>query len=62
MFCECRNFGRVESRTISQETKKIRIKVAMTCNMNVQQDAKNNAELYTRWMKPTWKTFQEIIS
>jgi len=29
--------------------------------MDVQQDAKNNAELYTRWMKPTWKTFQETI-
>jgi len=35
MFCECRNFGRVERRTSWQETKKIWIKMAMTCNMNV---------------------------
>ena len=32
----------------------------MTCNKNEQQqDAKNNAELQAKWMKMTWKTFEE---
>jgi len=26
-----------------------------------QQDAKNNAELYTEWMKMTWQTVEENI-
>jgi hypothetical protein len=27
-----------------------------------QQDAKNNAEIETEWIKMTWKTFEEAIS
>jgi len=45
---EWRNFGRYESRISWQETKKIQIKLATTCNKNEQQqqqDAKNNTEL-----------------
>ena len=42
---EGRNFGRVESRTSWVETKKIHIKLAMTCNMNVQQDTKNKGSI-----------------
>ena len=43
---ECRNFGTAESRTSWQETKKIQIKFATTCNRNgQQQDGKRNAEL-----------------
>ena len=26
-----------------------------------QQNAKNNAELYTKWMKMAWKTYEENI-
>ena len=35
----------------------------MTHNKNEQQqqDAKNNAELQTKWMKMTWKTFEKSI-
>jgi len=33
-----------------------------TCNKNEQQqDAKNNAELYTKWTKTTWKIFEELL-
>jgi len=33
-----------------------------TCNRNEQQqDAKNNAELWTEWRNTTWKTFEESI-
>ena len=42
---ERRNLGKVESITSWQETKKIQIKLATTCNKKKQQhDAKNNAE------------------
>jgi hypothetical protein len=30
-------------------------------NNNRQQDARNNAELQTRWTKTTWNIFEEII-
>ena len=34
----------------------------MTCNKNEQQqDAKNSAELQTKWTKTTWKTFGETV-
>ena len=33
----------------------MQIKVAMTRNKNEQRDAKNNAELQTKWTKMTWK-------
>jgi hypothetical protein len=40
------NFGKIECITSWRKTKKIQIKVAMTCNKNEQQqDAKNNAQL-----------------
>ena len=39
----------------------IQIKLATTCNKNGRQDAKNNAELQTKWTKTTWKTFEETI-
>jgi hypothetical protein len=43
---EWQNFGRVESRTSWLETKKIQIKLVMTCNKNEQQqDDKNIVEL-----------------
>ena len=29
--------------------------------LKTEQDAKNNAELYTKWMKMTWKTVEENI-
>jgi hypothetical protein len=29
--------------------------------MYIQQDAKNNAELQTRWMRMTWKTFEDTV-
>ena len=29
--------------------------------MKKQKDAKNNAELETKWTKKTWKTFQVTI-
>jgi len=33
----------------------------MACNKNEQQwDAKNNAELQTKWMM-TWKTYKETV-
>ena len=35
---------------------------ATTCNQNEQQkDAKNKAELQTKWTKMTWKTPDETI-
>jgi len=38
------------------------MKLATTCNKNEQQQgAKNNAELWTKWTKTTWKTFQETV-
>ena len=56
---EIRNFGKVEIRTGGRETKKIKIKLATTCNKNEQQqDAKNNAELQTKWTKKTLKIFE----
>ena len=42
---EWRNFGRAESRTSWQETKKIQIKFATTCNNEQQQDAKCKIEI-----------------
>jgi hypothetical protein len=36
-------------------------KLATTCTRKEQQDAKNNAELETKWVKKTWKTFEETI-
>jgi hypothetical protein len=57
-----KKFGRAESRTSSQETTKMQIKLATTQNKNEeQQDAQNNTELYTKWTKTTWKSFEEII-
>ena len=56
---EWRNFGIVESRTISGGTTKKQIKSA-TCNKNEQQNSKN-AELQTNWTKTTCKTFEETI-
>jgi len=36
--------------------------LATTCNKNEQQqDAKNNAELQTKWTKTTWKTFEGTV-
>jgi len=32
-----------------------------SCNKNEQQDAKNNTELQTKWIKTSWKTFEEAI-
>ena len=44
------------------ETEKIQIKLATTSNKKEQrQDAKNNAKLYAKWRKTTWKTFEENI-
>ena len=38
------------------------IVVNTTCNKNEQQqDAKNNAELYSKWTRTSWKTFEETI-
>jgi len=34
--------------------------LATTCNKNEQQDAKNNAELYPKWTKMTWKTIEGL--
>ena len=43
---EWRNFGRVESRTSWEETKKIQITLATTCDRNEQQqDAKCKFEI-----------------
>jgi hypothetical protein len=45
-----------------RETKKKQIKLATTCNGDEQQqDAKNNAEFWTKWAKTTWKTLEENI-
>jgi len=41
---ECINFGKFASRISWRDTKKIQIKLAMTCNKNEQHDAKNNAD------------------
>lgn len=36
--------------------------MATSCNKNEQlQDATNNAELSAKWMKMTWKTFEETV-
>jgi 23S rRNA maturation mini-RNase III len=36
--------------------------LATTCNKNEQQqNAKNNADLWTEWTKTTWKAFEETI-
>jgi hypothetical protein len=38
------------------------MKLATTSNKNEQQeDAKNIAELWTKWTKTTWKTFEKTI-
>jgi hypothetical protein len=59
---EWRNFGRDESRTSWRETKKMQIKLATTCNKNEQQqNAKNNTDVWTKWTKTTWKTFEDTI-
>jgi CRISPR/Cas system CMR-associated protein Cmr3 (group 5 of RAMP superfamily) len=56
------NFGTVESRTISGETKEKQIKLATICIKNAQQqDAKNKAELQTKWTKKAWMTLEENI-
>ena len=35
----------------------------MTCNKNAQQqDAKNNTELQTKWMKKTWQTCEKTFT
>ena len=40
----------------------MQIKVAVIFSKNEQQqDAKNNAELQTKWTKTTWKTFEGTI-
>ena len=57
-----KEFGGGEIRTSWQETLKIQIKLATSCNKNEQQqDAKGIAELKTKWMKGTWKTLGECI-
>jgi rhamnose utilization protein RhaD (predicted bifunctional aldolase and dehydrogenase) len=39
---------------IEKNNNKMRIKLATTCNKNEQQqDAKNNAELWTKWTNKT---------
>jgi hypothetical protein len=44
------------------ETKKFQIELATTCNKNEQQqNDKNKSELWTKWTKTTWKTFEEGI-
>jgi hypothetical protein len=48
-------------KNCTAETKKIQIKLATTYNKNEKQDAKNIAELYTKWTKTTWKAFEEGI-
>jgi hypothetical protein len=50
---EWRNFESVEGRTSWRKTKKVQAKLATKCNKNEQQDAKNNAELSTKWTKTT---------
>jgi hypothetical protein len=47
--------------TRNYEDTKIHIKLATTRNKNEQDDAKNNAELQTKWTKTTRKTFKESI-
>ena len=54
-----KTFGRDESRTSTQETKKIQIKLATICKKNEQHNVKNNAELSTKWTKTTLKTCEE---
>ena len=40
----------------------IKSKLVTTCNKNEQQrDAKNHAELQTKWTKMTWKAFEETV-
>ena len=46
---------------VDEKFKKMQIKLATTCNLNEQQDAESNAGLWTKWMKTTWKTFEETI-
>jgi hypothetical protein len=59
---EWRIFGKVEIRLSQWETKEMQIKLAMKCNKNEpQQDAKSNAEVLSKWMKMTWKTFEDVI-
>ena len=37
------------------------MKLATTCNKKEQQqNAKNNAEFQTKWMKMIWKNFEEM--
>jgi len=59
---EWSNFTCSERRTSWRETSRIHIKLAMPCNKNEQhQGAKYNVELWTKWTKMTWRTFEESI-
>jgi len=44
-----------------REYKKIQKKFAAICKKNEKQDVINNAKLWTKWTKTTWKTFEETI-
>ena len=45
-----------------RETKRIHTKLVTICDKNEQQqDAKNNAELQTKWTKTTWKDFEKTV-
>jgi len=62
--CSCEIFPFVFINTLTIVVfypKLVEVKPA-TCNKNEQQqDAKNNAELQTKWTKRTWKIFEETI-
>jgi len=39
----------------------MQIKLTATCYKKEQRDAKNKAELKTKWTKTTWKSFEETV-
>ena len=52
----------MEVEPVDVKLRILQIELASKCKRNEQQhDAKNGAELQTKWTKTTWKTFQETI-
>jgi len=55
------NFWRAESSTSWQETKKIQIKLAKTCNKNEQkQNSRNNAESWIK-LRQLWRLLNTLL-
>jgi phosphoribosylaminoimidazole-succinocarboxamide synthase len=56
------SFEEFKIEPVDEKRRRYKSKLSTTCNKSgQQQDYHNNAELYAKWTKTTWKTFEETI-